>query len=223
MKKYFGEFLGTAILVIFGCGTAAIAGAYVGTLGIAIAFGLGLYIASVLIGDISGCHINPAVSLSMFLQKKITWQELIGYVVAQVLGAVAGAFLIMWIITSANMGSLESVGLGANGFGKASSVNLSIGGAFLVEILLTTIFVLVVDKVVDDKSKAKMSGAIIGIALILVHIIGIPLTGTSVNPARSLAPALLLGGSALKQVWVFIVAPFIGSILATIIYKILQK
>ncbi len=223
MKKYFGEFLGTAILVLFGCGTAAIAGAYVGTLGIAIAFGLALMVAASIVGEISGCHINPAVSLAMFLLKKIDLKDFIGYIIAQILGALVGSFLLMWIITSANLGSIQSVGLGANGFKELSSVNLSMGGALLVEIILTFIFVLTVIKVTSNKNKANISGILIGIALILVHIIGIPLTGTSVNPARSLAPALLLGGKALSQVWVFIVGPLIGSFIAVIVYKFLLR
>ncbi len=223
MKKYFSEFLGTAILVLFGCGTAALAGAYVGTLGVAIAFGLALIVAASIIGEISGCHINPAVSLAMFLLKKIDLKEFIGYVISQILGALVGSFLLMWIITSANLGSIQSVGLGANGFKELSSVNLSMGGALLVEIILTIVFILTVIKVTSDKNKANISGLLIGLALTLVHIIGIPLTGTSVNPARSLAPAILLGGKALAQVWVFIVGPLIGSLIAVIIYKFTLK
>ena len=222
MKKYFSEFLGTAILVVFGCGTAAIAGSYVGTLGIAIAFGLGLIIAATLVGNISGAHINPAVSLAFLLQKKLDLKDFIGYVIAQVLGAICGSFLVMWIITSANIGSIESVGLGANGFKTLSSVNLSLGGAFLVETVLTFVFVLTVIKATSDK-KNNMSVLLIGLALILVHIIGIPLTGTSVNPARSLGPAILMGGKALEQVWLFIVAPFVGSIIAVIVNDLLLK
>lgn len=217
MKKYFSEFLGTAILVFFGCGTAAIAGSYVGTLGIAIAFGLGLIIAATLVGNISGAHINPAVSLAFLLQKKLSLKDFIGYVIAQILGAICGAFLVMWIITSANIGSIESVGLGTNGFEKLSSVNLSLGGAFLVETVLTFVFVLTVIKATSDKKKASTSVLLIGLALTLVHIIGIPLTGTSVNPARSLGPAILMGGKALKQVWLFIVAPLLGSVIAVIV------
>ncbi len=223
MKKYFAEFLGTAILVFFGCGTAAIAGAYVGTLGIAIAFGLALIIAGMLIGKISGCHINPAVSLAMFLLKKLSLKDLIGYIIAQILGALFGCFLLTWIITGANMGSLESVGLGANGFKELSSVNLSLGAAFLVEVILTFIFVLTVIKTTSDKTKESYAVFVIGLCLILVHIIGIPLTGTSVNPARSLAPALILKGEALKQVWLFIIAPLVGSLLATITYKVFKS
>lgn len=223
MKKYFSEFLGTAILVLFGCGTATIAGAYVGTLGIAIAFGLALMVAASIIGEISGCHINPAVSLAMFLLKKISLKDFIGYVIAQILGALVGAFLLMWIITSANLGSIQSVGLGANGFKELSSVNLSMGGALLVEIILTFVFVLAIIKITSDKNLANRSGLFIGLTLMLVHIIGIPLTGTSVNPARSLAPAILLGGKALAQVWVFIVGPLIGSFIAVLVYKFLLK
>ncbi len=223
MKKYFSEFLGTAILVLFGCGTASIAGAYVGALGVAIAFGLGLIIAGMIIGNISGCHINPAVSLAMFLSNKLSLKDFVGYVIAQVLGAILGIFLLSWIITGANIGSVENVGLGANGFKELSSINISLGGAFLVEFILTFIFILTILKVTDDKSKTNTSTFIIGLALILVHIIGIPITGTSVNPARSLAPAIFLGGTALKQVWLFIVAPLLGSLCAVIVNKTILK
>lgn len=223
MKKYFSEFLGTAILVMFGCGTAAIAGNYVGSLGIAFAFGLGFLASWAIINKVSGCHINPAVSLAMFLSKKLSLKDLVGYVIAQILGALFGIFLVSFMITSANIGSIEKVGLGANGFKDYSSIGLSLGGALLTEAVLTMIFVLVVLRITANKDYENISGIVIGLTLILVHIIGVPLTGTSVNPARSLAPAIFLGKEALKQVWVFIVAPLAGAVIAALINKFILK
>ena len=219
MKKYFSEFLGTAILVLFGCGTAAIAGSYVGALGIALAFGLSIIVSSAIIGPISGCHINPAISLAMYLTKRMNLKDLIGYIIAQLIGAIFGVFLLSWIITSANIGSVESIGLGANGFKELSSIGLSMRGAFLVEVILTFIFVLTVLEITKDEKKANICSFVIALTLTVVHIIGIPLTGTSVNPARSLAPAIFLGGQALKQVWIFIIAPLCGSVLAAAFSK----
>lgn len=223
MKKYFGEFLGTAILVLFGCGTASIAGSYVGALGIAISFGLALFTASCIISNISGCHVNPAVSLAMFISKKLTLKDFIGYIIAQILGAIVGIFILIFIITSANIGSIESAGLGATGFGKYSSIGLSMGGAILVEIILSFVFILGFLKISEDKNKKNISGLLISLLLILVHIIGFPLTGTSVNPARSLAPALFLGKEVLNQVWVFLISPLIGAIIAAYVNKYLTK
>ena len=219
MKKYISEFMGTAILVLIGCGTAAIAGSYVGALGIALAFGLSIVVCAAIIGKISGCHINPAVSLAMYLTKRMTLKDFIGYVIAQLVGAMFGVFLLSWIITNANIGSVNSIGLGANGFKELSSIGLSMRGAFLVEVILTFIFVLTVLEITKDEKKANISSFVIALSLTLVHIIGIPLTGTSVNPARSLAPAIFLGGTVLKQVWVFILAPLCGAVFAAAVSK----
>lgn len=223
MKKYFSEFLGTAILVLFGCGTASIAGNYVGAIGIALAFGLGLFTSSCIIGNISGCHINPAVSISIFINKKISFKDFIGYVISQFLGAIFAIFVLSFIITSANIGSIQNVGLGANGYDTLSSVRLSMYGALIVEIILTFIFILSILKITENDKLNNISGLFIGLVLMLLHIIGIPLTGTSVNPARSLAPALFIGGTPLTQVWVFIIGPTIGSIIAALVYKYLLK
>ena len=222
MKKYLCEFIGTAVLVLFGCGSAAIAGGTLGTLGIAFAFGLSIVAMAYVIGNVSGCHINPAVSLAMLINKKMTVKEFIGYVISQVLGAILGAGLLYAIIANSASLDIATTGLGANGFGAASSVNLSMFGAILVEIILTFVFIYTILGVTSDESKSSVSGIVIGLTLTFVHIMGIPLTGTSVNPARSLAPAIFLGGEALSQVWVFIVAPFIGSALAAVAYKYLN-
>ncbi len=223
MKKYVCEFIGTAVLVLFGCGSAAIAGDALGTLGIALAFGLSIVAMAYVIGNVSGCHINPAVSLAMLINKKISVKEFVFYVIAQVLGAIAGIAILYAIITCSSELDIELQGLGANGYDELSLVGISLVGAMVTEIILTFVFVYTILGVTSDESKSSVAGIVIGLTLAFVHIMGIPLTGTSVNPARSLAPALFLGGEALRQVWVFIVGPFIGSALAAFTYKYLNK
>lgn len=222
MKKYLCEFIGTAVLVLFGCGSAAIAGGTLGTLGIALAFGLSIVAMAYVIGDISGCHVNPAVSLAMLINKKITVKDFAFYVVAQVLGAIAGIGILYAIMACSGL-DVAIEGLGANGFDANSAVGLNMFGAVIVEIVLTFVFIYTILGVTSDKSKSSVAGIVIGLTLAFVHIMGIPLTGTSVNPARSLAPALFLGGEALAQVWVFIVSPLIGSALAAFTFKFLNK
>lgn len=222
MKKLVCEFIGTAVLVLFGCGSAAIAGGTLGTLGIALAFGLSIVAMAYVIGNISGCHINPAVSLAMLINKKMTVKEFAGYVVAQVLGAIAGSAILYAIISFSGL-DIATTTLGANGFGGASSVGLSMLGAIIVEIILTFVFIYTILGVTSDESKSSVAGIVIGLTLAFVHIMGIPLTGTSVNPARSLAPAIFVGGESLQQVWVFIVAPFVGAALAAVVFKFLNK
>ena len=222
MKKYVCEFIGTAVLVLFGCGSAAIAGGVLGTVGIALAFGLSVVAMSYVIGNISGCHVNPAVSLAMLINKKMDAKDFICYVIAQILGAIAGIAILYTIMINSGL-EIDVQGLGANGFDTASSVNLSMIGAIVTEVVLTFVFIFTVLGVISDEKKSSVTGIVIGLALALVHIVGIPLTGTSVNPARSLAPALFLGGEALEQVWVFIVAPLVGAALAAVAYKFLAK
>ncbi len=223
MKKYLCEFIGTAVLVLFGCGTAVVTGGasgLLGILGIALAFGLSIVAMAYVIGNISGCHINPAVSLAMLINGKMSLKDFIGYVIAQVLGGIAGIALLSLIVNNC---STELVGLGANGFDSASLLGVNMFGAIIVEVILTFVFIYTILGVTSDESKSSVAGIVIGLTLAFVHIIGIPLTGTSVNPARSLAPALFLGGDALSQVWVFIVAPFVGAALAAIVYKFLNN
>lgn len=226
LKKYIAEFLGTEILVLFGCGTAVFSGGLSGgtgngTLGvvsIALAFGLSIVAGAYSIGHVSGCHVNPAVSLAMFINGKLDIIDLIGYIVSQVAGAFAGSGLLMLITKET-----AADGLGSNGYGELSSVGISMTGAIVVEIVLTFVFVLTVLGVTSSEKYSSVAGIVIGLTLTFVHIIGIPLTGTSVNPARSLAPAVLDGGIALNQVWVFLVAPLAGAALAGIIFKFLFK
>ena len=222
MKKYLCECIGTAVLVLFGCGSAALSGGVLGILGIALAFGLSIVAMAYVIGNISGCHINPAVSLAMLINKKLTVKDFIGYVIAQVIGAVIGIGIRYGIIACSGL-DVAVTGLGANGFGELSPINLNMLGAIITEVVLTFVFVYTILGVTSDESKSQIAGVVIGLTLAFVHIMGIQLTGTSVNPARSLAPALFLGGEALKQVWVFILAPLVGSAIAAFTFKFLNK
>lgn len=220
MKRYISELLGTMVLVLFGCGSAAIAGSMLGTVGIALAFGLSIVAMAYVIGDISGCHINPAVSIGMWIDGRLETKDLVMYIVFQCIGAIIGIGLLAVIINSApTLGGYTATGLGQNGFGAASSVGLNVTGAIIVEIILTFVFVFTVLGVTKKAENGAVAGIVIGLTLAFVHIMGIPLTGTSVNPARSIAPALFIGGQALQQVWVFIVAPIIGAIIAGTLFK----
>lgn len=225
MKKYLCEFIGTAVLVLFGCGTAAITGGSL--LVTALAFGLSIVAMAYVIGNISGCHVNPAVSLAMLINGKISVKDFIGYVIAQVLGGFVGIAL-LWGIISCTSYDITLIGFGANGFDTASSLEINMLGAFIVETILTFVFIYTILGVTSDEKKSSISGLIIGLTLAFVHILGIPFTGTSVNPARSLAPAvfsklLLPNSTALLQVWVFIVAPLFGATIAAFVYKFLNK
>ena len=220
MKRYISELIGTMVLVLFGCGSAAIAGPVLGTVGIALAFGLSIVAMAYVIGDLSGCHINPAVSIGMWIDGRMETKDLLMYIVFQCIGAIIGIGILAVIINSApSLGGYAATGLGANGFGSASSVGLNVVGAIIVEIILTFVFVFTVLGVTKKAENGAVAGIVIGLTLTFVHIMGIPLTGTSVNPARSLAPALFLGGQALQQVWVFILAPIVGAVIAGLLYK----
>ena len=216
-KKFVAEFLGTFVLVFFACGTAAVLkcngaspdAAYALT---ALAFGLVIVAMAYSIGQVSGCHINPAVSLAMLMDGRMDAKEFIGYVVSQCLGAIAGAGCL-----SAVLGGNES-GLGTNGL-----YNGSIVASLIIEVILTFVFVLVILAVTSKEDYSRMAGLVIGLTLVLVHILGIHFTGTSVNPARSIGPALFVGGDALANVWVFIVGPLAGGALAACCWKWLGK
>ena len=214
MKKYIAELIGTFVLVFVGCGTAAVLGctaeptaAYLMT---ALAFGGVIVAMAYSIGNVSGCHVNPAVSLGVFLNKGMSGKDFIGFVVAQCIGAIAGALVLMALIG-------KEYGLGTNGLYDGS-----IGKSLLIEIILTCIFVLAILGVTSKTENGKVAGLVIGASLTLVHLIGIHFTGTSVNPARSLGPALLMGGDALSCVWVFIVAPLVGGALAACIWRAIR-
>ncbi|MBE5108331.1 aquaporin [Bacillus thuringiensis] len=213
IKKAIAECIGTFVLVLFGTGTAVIGGGIegIGILGIAMAFGLSIVAMAYSIGTISGCHVNPAVSIAMFINKRMNAVELAYYVIAQILGGLLGTITLITILKSSNM-TLNN--LGQNSFGKLGS-----SGSFLVEFVLTFVFILVIIAVTGKKGNAHLAGLVIGFTLVLIHLLGISLTGTSVNPARSLAPALFAGGEALSQLWVFIIAPILGGIAAALVGK----
>ena len=219
MKKYLAELIGTFILVFMGCGSAMLLGcdAAGGHLAVALTFGLAIVATAYVIGDVSGCHINPAVSLAMLINKKLSVSEFVGYVVAQLVGAIVGAGLLK-ILTGLGINDLTGA-LGSNGVANAGGF----GGAFVIEALLTFIFVFTILGVTSSKEKGNVAGIVIGLTLTFVHIVGIPLTGTSVNPARSIGPALLAGGDALSSVWVFVLAPLVGAALAAVVFKYLIK
>ena len=218
MKKYIAEFVGTMVLVLFGTGIAVLSGGNL--LVTSLAFGLSIVAMAYVIGDVSGCHLNPAVSLAMLLQKKQTPKDFCFYVLAQVLGALAGTTILFAILSETNMGTIT---LGANGFGDLSITNISLLGALITEVVLTFVFIYTILGVTSDEKYSKVAGIVIGLSLTFVNLLGIPLTGTSVNPARSLAPAIFTGGLALQQVWLFIVAPLVGSVIATYTFMYLNK
>lgn len=214
IKKYIAEFIGTLVLVLFACGTAVVVGcstanANVAYLLTALAFGLVIVAMAYSIGNLSGCHINPAVSLAMLISKKLCLREFAGYVVAQFAGATAGAAI---------LGYLAGFGCG---FGANGLYNGDILKSLVVEVILTFVFVLTILGVTSKVENGKVAGLVIGLTLTLVHIFGIHFTGTSVNPARSFGPALFAGGAALSNVWVFVVAPLAGGALAALLWNLL--
>jgi aquaporin Z len=216
LKKYIAEALGTMILVFFGCGTAVITnGSIIPT---ALAFGLAIVAAAYAIGDISGCHVNPAVSLAMLITQKMSVKDFCGYILGQMVGAFAGTGLLYAVLYSTDIGTAN---LGANSF-ASGDLNLTACGAFLVEIVLTFVFVYTILGVTSDKEKKNIAPIVIGLTLCFVHLIGIKLTGTSVNPIRSIAPAIVSGGNAVKQLWIFAVAPCVGAALSACTYTLLN-
>ncbi len=228
-RKLIAEFLGTFILVFIAVGSAVTGIAFAkspdsefepipgsGVLGVAVAFGLVLAMLVYAIGHISGCHINPAVTIAMMTGRKMNAKEGGLYMVAQVAGAIFGAF-ILWLLVQTGGVKDKTGGLGTNAYDNGA---INLWGALLLEVLLTFVFVLVILFVTDKiQAHAALAGIAIGFALLVVHLVGIPLTGTSVNPARSIGPALFAGGDALAQVWLFIVAPLVGGVLAAIVWR----
>ena len=220
MKKYIAECVGTFVLTFLGCGTAMFLGCGepAGVVGTAIAFGLAVVAMAYTIGEISGCHINPAITFAVALSGRMSWKDACGYWVGQVIGGIlAGALLLLVVKATGAPGAMGNpAGLGANGVANAGGA----GGAFIVEVIATFLFVLVVLGTTDSKYGAgKPAGLAIGLSLILIHLVCINLTGTSVNPARSIGPALFAGGDALKDLWVFICAPLVGGALSACVWK----
>ena len=218
VKKYVAEFIGTFTLVLVGCGTAMLTGCdkWGGYLTTAFAFGLVIVGMAYCVGNVSGCHINPAVSLAVLISGRMPVSEFCFYVISQVLGAISGAACLKIIFSMGNVTDATG-GLGSNGL---AGVNGNSIAGLIVEILLTFIFVLVILGVTDSAyNHGSFGGVVIGFSLVMVHVLGIGLTGTSVNPARSIGPAIFAGGDALASLWVFIVGPFVGAALAALIYK----
>jgi len=221
-KKYAAEFVGTFVLVFIGCGSATLAGKYIGFVGIAFAFGLSVLAMVYAIGGISGCHINPAISISMFASGKMNAKDTVIYVIVQCVGAVIAAAVI-YAIAIGNPGySLAVNGLGQNGYDAASPGGFSMTSGFIAEVVLTFIFLLVIYGSLSETAPKGFAGISIGLSLVLIHLVGIPITGTSVNPARSLGPAVIVGGTALSQLWLFWVAPIIGGLLAAGVWRLLN-
>ncbi|KAA6459203.1 aquaporin [Acidobacteria bacterium AB60] len=220
MNKYFAEFVGTFILVLFGCGTAVVAGDKVGVVGIAFAFGFALVGAAYGIGPISGCHINPAVSLGVWTAGRMTTGEMIGYWIGQFCGGIVGAGSV-WVIAHGMGGgfSRHASGLGQNGWGPGYQGGYDLTSAIVFEFLATLIFVVVILGATQKASPAGFAGLVIGITLVVIHIFGIRITGVSVNPARSFGPALLVGGQALSQVWLFLIIPSLAGIVAGLLFR----
>jgi aquaporin Z len=230
-RKYVAELIGTALLVFFGAGVATVSFGFnasgssvaAGILLTGLVFGLVLIGLIAVIGPISDCHVNPAVTLGAFLTRRITPVDLVGYWIAQLLGGLLGALLLLWVMHSSPLYSKAKIGLGANGYGSLSLLHASGGGAFLTEVILTAVFVLVVLAATRKGARASIAGMIAGVALGLVNIMGIPIDGASVNPARSFGPAIVVGGTALSQLWVFLLAPLVGAVLAVAAYMLFHR
>jgi len=220
-KRYVAELIGTFVLVLMGCGSAVLAGRFIGFVGISFAFGLSVVAMAYTIGGISGCHINPAISVSMFTAGKMNAKDTVFYVVMQCVGSTLAAALLFLIASGDPKYSLALNGLGQNGYGLASPAGFSMTSAFVAEVVLTFIFLIVIFGSTSEKAPKGFAGLSIGLGLVLIHLVGIPVTGTSVNPARSLGPALLVGGVALQQLWLFWVAPIIGGIVAAYVWRYL--
>lgn len=220
MKKYLAEAVGTFILVFFGCGSAVVSGDRVGMFGVAVAFGFALIGAAYGIGPISGCHINPAVSLGVWVSGRMKAADLVGYIVGQCAGAIVAAWLLSIIENGVGGGyDVAKVGLGQNGWGPGYLSEYSMGSAIAFEFIATLIFVIVILGSTQKAAPAGFAGLGIGIMLTAIHLVGIRITGTSVNPARSLGPALFAGSHALSQLWLFLVFPSLGGIVAGLFFK----
>jgi aquaporin Z len=229
IRKLIAELLGTGLLVYVAVGVATLSFGFdaagssfsAGVVATALAFGLVLLALAYVLGPISGCHVNPAVTLGALLSGGIPLVEAIGYWIAQFAGGILGALLLWGTFANSPLYSRSTVGLGTDGWGSESPIRIDWGGAFLIEVVLTALFVFVVLSVTGKTANATVAGLTIGFTLGVCHLVGIPVTGTSVNPARSLGPALVVGGEALEQVWLFIVAPLAGGIVAAGLYLLL--
>ncbi|HEV7521898.1 MAG TPA: aquaporin Z [Candidatus Angelobacter sp.] len=220
--KYAAELFGTFVLVFAGLTTAVIAGGKVGNVGVAMAFGLSLIAMAFAVGPISGCHINPAVTLGMVVSRRMGMKEAGGYWVAQSIGAIIASAVVLFIATGAPGGSIASLAGAANGFGDHSPASYSMAAAFIAEMFLTMLLVFTVLGATDDRAPAGFAAIPIGLILTAIILAGIPVTNGSFNPARSIGPAVLVGGWALQQLWLFIVAPMAGGVIAALLYKTIR-
>jgi aquaporin Z len=228
-RKLIAEALGTALLVFVAVGVATASFGFkaigtspsAGVVATAFAFGLVMLILAYALGPISGCHINPAVTLGFVLSRRMSVEEAIGYWIAQVIGGIVGALVLFGVCEGSPSYSRTRTGLGADGFGGQSLLGINAVSAFIVEVILTAIFVFVVLNATRNFAAPQVTGVVIGLALATVHLVGIPFTGTSVNPARSIGPALIVGHAALSQLWLFIVAPLVGAVLAAVVHDML--
>lgn len=225
MKKLIAEFIGTLWLVLGGCGSAVLAAGFpelgIGFLGVALAFGLTVLTMVYAIGHISGCHLNPAVSIGLWIGGRFEAKELIPYIIAQVLGGIAGAAILYLIATGKPGASIGS--FAANGFGDHSPGGFNMTAALISEIVMTFMFLMVILGATHKKAPKGFAGIAIGLSLTLIHLISIPVTNTSVNPARSTSQALFVGDWALSQLWLFWIAPIIGAVIAGVVYKYLER
>ncbi|HET6524272.1 aquaporin Z [Sphingopyxis sp.] len=225
IQKGLAEFIGTFWLVFGGCGSAVLAAAFpdvgIGLLGVSLAFGLTVVTMAYAIGHISGCHLNPAVTVGLWAGGRFDARDIPLYVIAQVLGAIVAAFLLFYIASGSPVYDLATNGLAANGFGEGSPGGYDIWSGVLIEVVLTAFFVWIIMGSTDGRAPAGFAPLAIGLALALIHLISIPVTNTSVNPARSTGPALVVGGLALQQLWLFWVAPLIGGAIGGLLYKML--
>ncbi|HXN86330.1 MAG TPA: aquaporin Z [Candidatus Binataceae bacterium] len=223
MKRYAAEFFGTFVLVFGGCGAAVLAGDKIGFAGVAFAFGLSLLAMVYTIGPISGCHVNPAVTIGLLLSGKFEVKYVPGYVIAQIFGAIVASAVLLLVAEGHVTGYDPAVaGFAANGFGAHSPGGYDLIAALITEVVLTFFLVFTVLGATDAKSPVGFAGLAIGLVLTLIHLVGIPVTNTSVNPARSIGPALFVGGWALAQLWLFIVAPLIGAAVAAVAYQVIR-
>lgn len=226
MKKYFAEGLGTFALVLFGCGAATISGVTqagpegIGLLGISLAFGLAVVAMAYTIGPISGCHINPAISVAMLVAGKLSMKDTLGYVISQCVGALLAAGLLYLILSGSSGNTMGDWALGSNGWGNDYGGGYDMQTAFIAEAVFTFLFLMVIFGATAKAASPQMAGLAIGVSLVLIHLVIIPVTGTSVNPARSLGPAVFSGGIALQQLWLFIVAPLVGGVAAAALRKV---
>ena len=226
MKKYVAELLGTFVLVFMGVGSAVFAGSYIGAVGVAFAFGISLLVMVYAIGGISGCHINPAVSISMLVAGKMNAKDAVMYIIFQCVGGVFGAAAVYSIAVGNPNYSLATNGLGANGYENGSPLGFSLASCFAAEFLLTFLFILVIHGSLSGKVPKGFAGLPIGLSLVMIHLVSIPITNTSVNPARSLGPAIIMvlaNTNTLSQLWLFWVAPIIGAILAALVWKAIES